>query len=643
MNRILLFTLFIFSTPFAQGQDVSTYSLHSPNGLVRFALNSKTDGSLFYNVQSGDRTILDKSFLSFKLSGEGHCRFKIIDTRTSSTDATWHPIYGERSTIRDNYEQLEIDLILLSPKPLALTLTCRCYDEGVAFRFTFPRQDDFGHNDNLSENSEFSFTDNFETWAAYRAQAEYKKTPLSDVKPGCERPLVVEMGKDLYVALGEAGLVDFARMKFRVQSKKDFTLVSFLDGDVKMAFPAATPWRYVLIGDSPGQLLERNYFLQNLNEPSRIADTSWIKPGKVIREVTLTTQGGLACVDFCAEHNLQYVEFDAGWYGHEHDVNADASTITVDPKRSPGPLDVHKVIKYGKGKGIGVILYINRRAMEKQLDDVLPIFQQWGVAGLKYGFVRVGSQKWTAWMHDAVRKAAEHELMLDIHDEYRPTGVSRTWPNLMTQEGIRGDEESPSNEHTLITMFTRMIAGAGDNTICYFADRVDNKMGSHASQLAKAVCLYSPWQFLYWYDRPEKSPRKKGGAGAVLNYITNEPELAFFDNVSTVWDESRVIEGEIGRFGTIARRSGDEWFVGCINGAESHNFSFKLDFLKPNKEYELVLYSDDAALNTRTMVHIEHYRVDAGTTIQEVVLPRNGLAMHLLPSQQRNNFPRYEK
>ncbi|MBM3892327.1 MAG: alpha-glucosidase, partial [Verrucomicrobia bacterium] len=288
-----------------------------------------------------------------------------------------------------------------------------------------------------------------------------------------------------------------------------------------------------MVADSPGRLLENNDLVLNLNDPCAIADTSWIKPGKVIREVTLTTIGGKACVDFAARRGLQYVEFDAGWYGHEYDDASDARAVNVDPKRSKGPLDLHEVIRYANEHGIGIILYVNRRALERQLDDILPLYRKWGVKGVKYGFVNVGSQQWTSWLHEAIRKAAQHQLMVDVHDEYRPTGYSRTYPNLMTVEGISGDETKPVNSQTLTVLFARFLAGPADNTICYYDKRVDDN-ATHAYQLAKAVCLFSPWQFLYWYDRPAGSPQKVGGAGGAETGIGNEPELEFYDHVPTV-------------------------------------------------------------------------------------------------------------
>jgi alpha-glucosidase len=201
----------------------------------------------------------------------------------------------------------------------------------------------------------------------------------------------------------------------------------------------------------------------------------------------------------------------------------------------------------------------------------------------------------------------------------------------MTCEGVRGDEESPSNTHTLITMFTRLIAGPADNTICYFTPRVTEKMGSHASQLAKAVCIYSPWQFLYWYDRPEGSPgseKLKQSGGKAL--IGNEPELEFFDAVPTVWDDTRVIEGEPGMYGTIARRSGGRWFIGSINGAAQHTVKIPMDFLDDGIKYTAFVYSDDPAVQTRTHVKIEKKTVDRKSILIFDLKPNTGLAIRII-------------
>jgi alpha-glucosidase len=221
-------------------------------------------------------------------------------------------------------------------------------------------------------------------------------------------------------------------------------------------------------------------------------------------------------------------------------------------------------------------------------------------------------------------------MVLSIHDDYRPVGYSRTYPNLMTQEGIRGDEETPTNEHTLKSMFTRMIAGAGDNTICYFATRVET-MGSHASQLAKSVCLYSPLMWLYWYDRPIEAGFKSGVTKASKSVIEEVPELEFFDLVPTVWDDKKVIHSDVGVLGTIARKSGDKWFVGTINGNIDRELTIPLNFLDKGREYKAVIYYDDENVKTVTRVGIEKMDVNSKTTISRNILKNNGIAIRISP------------
>ncbi|MEE8451480.1 MAG: glycoside hydrolase family 97 N-terminal domain-containing protein, partial [Thermoguttaceae bacterium] len=606
--------------------------LTSPDGQIVVALDVTHGGGLGYSVAYRGKPILGQSRLGLELEdmpalAEG---FRVVNVTTDSHDEIWRPVYGERSRIRDHYNRMAVDLEDEQKPPRRLRLTFRAYDEGVAFCYTIPRQPALKRIHVTRENSEFVFLDDHKAWAVYSAQGEYHEVRLGELKPGCERPLTVECAEDTFVALAEARLVDYARMKFSPIPGRPHGLVSSLSSSVEAELPLTTPWRVIMLAKSAGQLLENNDILLNLNAPCAIEDTSWIRPGKVIREVTLTTVGGKTCVDFAAKHGLQYVEFDAGWYGHEYSADSDATTVNVDPRRSPGPLDLPEVIRYAEQRGIGILLYVNRRALEKQIDDVLPLLQAWGIKGVKYGFVNVGSQQWTSWLHEAVRKAAAHRLMVDVHDEYRPTGYSRTYPNLMTQEGIGGDETAPSNEQTLTILFTRMLAGAGDNTICYYDSRV-TRNASHAYQLAKTVCVYSPWQFLYWYDRPAASPRKTGGAGGSSNTIGEEPELEFFDHVPTVWDETKVLHGQIGRYAVIARRSGERWFIGCMNSGEARTLEIPLTFLDPDKPYTAHVYSDDATVPTRTHVKIDRLPVNAKDVLKATMSAQGGQAIRIEP------------
>jgi alpha-glucosidase len=640
---ILLFLNFIDHESVYAAQVVK-----SPDGnvVITFDITDVGDmrGCPVYGITYKNQPIIIDSRLGFDIKDAPDLQagFNILSVTSSIHNSKYSPVYGERKTIRDHYNQLEAELKESSPPHRRLRLIFRAYNEGAAFCYKFPQQKAPKSITISAEKTQFGFTADHTAYAAYSAQGEYSRVPLSKIKNDCERPLTIEIKNGPFVSVAEARLVDYARMRLSPDKSRPLALISSLAGEVKADTPYTTPWRVILLGDTPGQLLERNYLILNSNEPCAIEDTSWIKPGKVIREVTLTTSGGKACVDFAVKHNLQYVEFDAGWYGHEYDDKSDASTISVDPKRSKGPLDLHAVVDYAKKRGIGILLYVNRRSLERQLDDILPLYESWGVKGVKYGFVQVGSQKWTTWLHEAIRKAAKYHLMVDIHDEYRPTGYSRTYPNLMTQEGIRGDETRPSNSLTLTILFTRMLAGAGDNTICYYDRRIDEN-ASHAYQLAKSVCIYSPWQFLYWYDRPDSSPRRTGGAGGSHNVIGNEPELEFFDHVPTVWDDTKVIYGKIGEYAIIARRSGQSWFIGCMNADEQRCLEVPLNFLDKERRYIAHIYSDDPAVPTRTHVKISRYIVDS-STILDVELPaRYGQAIRIVPSSTEDigKYPEY--
>jgi alpha-glucosidase len=641
MLRNLLATVLVgmsLGVPGAPAQD-QTLSLTSPDGRLSVTFDIRDgDGQSAvpaYTIARDGATLVTPSRLGLILPAESPAAgavdggLEIVSTHRDSNDTTWEPVYGERSRVRDHYQRMVVQLQSRRSPHVRWSIEWRAYDEGIAFCYHVPQQETLDRLQVEREQSEFRFPADHEAWAVYSAQGVYQQTRLSALKRGCERPLVIRAADDCYLAIAEARLVDFARMKLAPLAGQQYALVSELSGPAVCALPFRSPWRVVMVADSPGRLLENNDLLRNLNDPCAIEDTAWIKPGKVIREVTLTTDGGKACVDFAAANGLQYVEFDAGWYGHEYEDASDATTITVDPKRSPGPLDLQEVIRYADQHGIGILVYVNRRALEKQLDEILPLYQQWGIKGVKYGFVNVGSQQWTTWLHEAVRKAAQHQLMVDVHDEYRPTGYSRTYPNLMTQEGIGGDETSPTNEQTLTILFTRMLAGAGDNTICYYNSRVEEK-ASHAYQLAKSVCIYSPWQFVYWYDRPLGSPGTTGGAGGQRGVIGDEPELEFFAHVPTVWDETRVVHGQIGQYAVIARRSGHEWYVGAMNDGQARTLDLPLDFLDSDRRYTAHIYSDDPTVPTRTHVRIDRRPVDARTVWQIELAPRCGQAIRIV-------------
>ncbi|MEI7807692.1 MAG: glycoside hydrolase family 97 N-terminal domain-containing protein [Verrucomicrobiota bacterium] len=612
--------------------------LKSPDGKVVVNFDLKDVGAAkgcpVYNVSFQGRPVLADSRLGLELRGGAlNGDLKMAGQKTSASDTTWKPLLAERALIRDQYNQLVVELQETRSPQRKMQLTFRAYNEGVAFCYTLPAQAGLADFVITRENTRFAFTGDHTAWAVYAAQGNYNPddprrqpkdrkqgpVPLSMLKPGVERPLTVRVAEDLYVAVTEARLVDYARMKLRPATNALHAVEAFLDaernvnGEVSGQAPFTSPWRVVMLARSPGKMLEQNYLVLNLNDPCALADISWIKPGKVIREATLTTVGGKACVDFAVRQGLQFIEYDAGWYGHEYDPAADARDVHLDPKRNPvpGSLNLREVIDYANSKSIGVILYVNHVAMEKQLDEILPIYEKWGVKGVKYGFVNVGSQRWTAWLHEAIRKAAEHHLMVDIHDEFRSTGYQRTYPNLMTVEGISGNEEFPTPVHNATLPFTRFLTGPADYTYCWNDARLKV---TKAHQMAISTIYFSPWQFLFWYDRPTA--------------VKDEPALDYWRHLPTTWDETRVLQGELGRRAVVARRKGAEWFVGAIAPVDG-KFQIPLAFLESGKKFTARVYSD--AVDGKS-VKIEEKPVSGGSTLDADIPTNGGLAVRITPS-----------
>jgi alpha-glucosidase len=593
----------------------------SPDGKYRMKVYDR-DGKAWFSVDYEGKPVILESRLGINGNGEWKDNLRVENPVVTSTDTLWKPVYGEREIIRDRYNQYEITLTNVDAPRRRLLLIVRAYNEGVAFRYFFPG-DEYLHI--TCEYTQYTLPEGTKAWHTGRAQSVYELLPLRDWPGESERPLLLELPRGPYVLLTEAEVVDYVRTKFVLDAGKPNTVTGAMYGDVDGIAPYHTPWRVIMAAGKPGQLIENNDLLLNLNPPCEIENTWWIRPGKVMREVTLTTEGGKALVDFAVRRNLQYIHFDAGWYGPEGSKTSDATTVSVDPARGkPGALNLKEVIEYARKRNVGVLLYVNQRALYRQLDEILPLYASWGVAGIKFGFVQVGSQFWTAWMHEAVKKCAEYGLMVDIHDEYRPTGFSRTCPNLMTQEGIYGNEEFPDATNNVTLPFTRFTQGAADYTICYYRRKWDEDTQpdtahglvnarllktTPAHQLAMAVVYYSPLQYMYWYDKPSES--------------RDEPELEFFDRVPTVWDDTKVLHGEPGRYITVARRSGNDWFVGTMTNNDGRKLSIPLDFLTEGKKYTAHIYCDDPKSKIRTKVGIKTLTV-TGKSVLEAVMPPSG-------------------
>ena len=608
-------------------------ALQSPGGKYNFVFEQK-DGRLTYRLDYAAKQVIEEGELGVNIdnhlvesamgipvdnSNVWTNGMEVTSVDRRSEDNTWKPVYGEYAQIRDRYNEMTIHLLKGGKHQGAsnaydkrqqylLDIIVRAYDEGVAIRYHFPEATNglFMHiTDDLTS---FRFAPGAEAYHYAWAQSHANKVKLlkseAAWKEEAERPLTLRLDNGLYAAIGEAALSDFVRGKLKLKANNELQMALFHPADIITAYDM--PWRFIMVGEKAIDLINNKQMVLNLNAPCQIQDASWIKPGKAFRVCRLDMKTCMEGVDFCVDRGLQYIELDAGWYGPE--MKMSSSALKVLETRD---IDMPKLCQYAKSKGIGVWVYVNQRALYQELDQLLPLYEKWGISGIKFGFVQIGSQEWSTWLHNAVKKCADHHIMVDIHDEYRPTGWSRTYPNLMTQEGIGGNEEMPDAEHNTILPFTRFLCGPADYTPCYFNGRVKN---TKAHQLAMPVVYYSPITFLYWYDLP--------------NVYKGEKELDFWKYCPTVWDESKALQGEIGEYIVQARRSGNDWFVGAMNGLQARDITLNTaDFLQKGKKYQVEIYNDNPALNTRTKVSTVVQTIKAGKILKLHLQPSGGAAL----------------
>ena len=609
-------------------------ALQSPGGKYNFVFEQK-DGRLTYRLDYAAKQVIEEGELGVNIdnhlvesamgipvdnSNVWTNGMEVASVDRRSEDNTWKPVYGEYAQIRDRYNEMTIHLLKGGKhqdgggtaydkrQQYLLDIIVRAYDEGVAIRYHFPEATNglFMHiTDDLTS---FRFAPGAEAYHYAWAQAHANKVKLlkseAAWKDEAERPLTLQLANGLYAAIGEAALTDFVRGKLKLKADNELQMAMFDSADIITAYDM--PWRFIMVGEKAIDLINNKQMVLNLNAPCQIQDASWIKPGKAFRVCRLDMKTCMEGVDFCVDRGLQYIELDAGWYGPE--MKMSSSALKVLETRD---IDMPKLCQYAKSKGIGVWVYVNQRALYQELDQLLPLYEKWGISGIKFGFVQIGSQEWSTWLHNAVKKCADHHIMVDIHDEYRPTGWSRTYPNLMTQEGIGGNEEMPDAEHNTILPFTRFLCGPADYTPCYFNGRVKN---TKAHQLAMPVVYYSPITFLYWYDLP--------------NVYKGEKELDFWKYCPTVWDESKALQGEIGEYIVQARRSGNDWFVGAMNGLQARDITLNTaDFLQKGKKYRVEIYNDDPSLNTRTKVSTVVQTIKAGKILKLHLQPSGGAAL----------------
>ena len=639
---VLAFASLVFS-------DVRVKSLDGNLAIV-FRLGDQ--GAPEWQVLRKGTVILDWSPLGLTFRDVKPVRFSVLGSRTRAHDETYTLVIGKTKTARDNFRELRVDLEEAAaggPPRRRLTLLFRAYDDGAAFRYFLPEQTALGAFEIVKEDTEFHFPADMKAWALrtdtfrHAYEGQYPQTTVGAIPEAglvC-LPLTMQREDGVTLAITEADLTDYAGMYLRglPGTALQAVLAPLPGGDgvaVRGQTPFSSPWRVLMVGDAPGRLIESTIVL-NLSPPCALDDVSWIKPGKAIFPwwpdffsdkpgvpSALGFENQKYYIDFAAESDFDYLELEPPWYGPETDCIDHPEKYDI---TKPLPeLRLPELMEYGKRAGIRLFIWAHWQNVDRQADVAFPLFKSWGAAGVKVDFMNRDDQEMVRWYHAVLKKAAANRLMVLFHGAYKPTGTQRTYPNLVTLEGVLGNEQNKVNRlitpaHTVTLPFTRMLAGPMDFTPGGFRNATEagfapdmkrpRVMGTRCHQLAMLVVYESP--LLMICDDPAA--------------YRGKPEFAFVRDVRTSWDETRVIHGEIGHFVTVARRSGGDWYLGAMTDWTAREIKVPLEFLGAGR-FEADIYQDGQDADARPgEVTVLRKEVAAGGALTVRLAKGGGLAV----------------
>jgi alpha-glucosidase len=639
------------------------YAAASPDGSLEISLSLASKPQpylpgerLYYRVAYKSAPVLDDSPLGLDLLGAPalDSSFEVLKVEKRSEDSRWENAFGAQRIVLDRYNETVVSLREKTAPYRRLDVVLRAYDGGVAFRYILPEQEALTEFTIASETTGFHFAADGFAYALDMGrfntynEGEYVRRPLADIKPASiiDLPLLVEMpASGLWAALLEADLTDYAGLYVGGVAATPNALVAKLsvppnrraDQAVVGRTPKAMPWRLLLVGPDPARFIESNDLVLNLSAPCAIADTSWIRPGKaawdwwsgsyatgVPFKPGMNTATMKHYIDFAAGHGFEYMLVDAGWAPMSPDGRIE------DILRFRPEVDVPGIIAYGKRKGVATLLWVEWRALDRHMDEALALYEKWGAAGIKVDYMNRDDQDMVNYYEKVVRKAAEHRLTVDFHGAYKPTGLRRTYPNLLTREGVMGLEyskwsERVTPEHDVTIPFTRMLAGPMDFTpgamrnaakgVFQARDIAPMSQGTRAHQLAMYVVYESPLVMVS--DYPEA--------------YEGQPGVEFIEKVPVVWDETRALAGRPGTHIILARRKGETWYVGAMTNGDARDIPVELGFLGVG-DYEAQIFADgpDAATDG-TSLAVEKKRVMAGDSLALRLAPGGGAAIILTP------------
>jgi alpha-glucosidase len=650
-RQIILVGILLLAITGRPGLSADNYEVLSPGQGIK--LKIAIDGKINYSVFFESQVILKPSPISLTLKDKGHLGINPIleSVEQRSADEEIHPVVCEkRAIIRDHFNEISLHF------KNDFSLIFRVYDDGVAYRFKTSLEGDI---EILDEEVIFNFAGDhhiyFPTEESFFTHQErrYEYVQLSQISryKMCYPPALVDIEGGPKVAITEADLENYAGLYLQGQGgpslhgifpavaleerqtrDRDVRIVKRDDIIARTKGQRIFPWRVLIIAGKDTDLVE-SQMVYKLAKPLQLDDTSWIKPGKVAWDwwnannvfgvdfkAGINTDTYKYYIDFAAKHGIEYVILDEGWYvlGNLLDINPD--------------MDMKEIMRYAKERNVGIILWVVWKTLDDQLQEALDQFEKWGVKGIKVDFMQRDDQWMVNYYHKIAREAAKRHLLVDFHGAYKPTGLRRAYPNVLTREGVLGLEhnkwsENVTPEHNLTLPFTRMLAGPMDYTPGAMINaQKDNfrtvftrpmSMGTRCHQLAMYVVYESPLQML---------------ADSPSHYLRENECLEFLSKVPTVWDETHILDARVADYILVARKSGDAWYLGAMTDWTERELSVKLNFLDEG-EYEAEIYKD--GLNARRYGNDykkEVVRVTSQSSVAIKLAPGGGWVARIYPN-----------
>ena len=637
-------------------------ALRSPDGRleITFGTTQKDqpaaqNGQLVYSVTFEGKPLIERSALRLDFQGQPPlgADVRIVNTVASEADSTYRLVTGKVASVRDRHNELRVELEESSGLKRKLTVEARAFDDALAFRYVVPRQSTMSDFLLLKEGTEFRISKDAVSYALvlpnFRSmyESEFLKLPVSafsnqggvasSVLLGL--PLLMEVPGVAWLAITEADVRDYPAM-YLVNPSASWTghwlearlSPSLVDPEVvaRGTLPHPSPWRVLLVARDPGRLIESNV-VTSLNPESAIQDTSWIRAGRAAWDWWNGTSGADGknsystetmkyYTDFAAKSGLEHMFVDAGW--------SSLSDIT----HMNGRVNIPELVQYAKGKGVRIWIWLHYAPVDAQMEEAFPLYEKWGVAGLKIDFVSRDDQAGMGFYYRVAELAARHHLMVDFHGSTKPTGIERMWPNVMGYEAVLGLEQSKAGmrdnpDHHVMLPFTRMLAGPMDYTPGGFDNVTKDEfvprsqrpmvMGTRAHHLAMYAVYEAPIQTVA--DHPTA--------------YEGDPSFEFIRQVPTTWDETRFVGGVPGEWIALARRRGENWYLGGMTGWQPREVELPLSFLAEGR-FSAQTYSDavDADRFPKKIL-IENKLVDRRTTLKVRMAPGGGFAARLTPAR----------